>query len=68
MTDQEIEKLVQTKLNDAYKAEEHPKKFFITMNGRGVPDAGDMYNALLDDMMRISQKALTEILKEVLKK
>ena len=68
MTDQEIEKLVQEKLNDAYKAEEHPKKFFITQNGRGIPDGGDMYNALLDDMMRISQRALTSILKEVLKK
>ena len=68
MTDQEIEKLVQDKLNEAYQAEEHPKKFFITENGRGVCDGGDLYNALLSDMMRISQKALTEILKEALKK
>lgn len=68
MTDQEIEKLVQDKLNEAYQAEEHPKKFFITENGRGVCDGGDLYNALLSDMMRISQKALTGILKEALKK
>ena len=68
MTDQEIEKLVQDKLNEAYKAEEHPHKFFITANGRGVTDGGDLYNALLADMMRISQKALTEILKEALTK
>jgi beta-glucosidase/6-phospho-beta-glucosidase/beta-galactosidase len=68
MTEQEIEKLVQEKLDEAYKAEEHPKKFFITENGRGVTDGGDLYNALLSDMMRISQKALTEILKEALKK
>ncbi|MBE6074762.1 MAG: hypothetical protein E7202_09590 [Selenomonas ruminantium] len=68
MTEQEIEKLVQDKLDEAYKAEEHPKKFFITENGRGVTDGGDLYNALLSDMMRISQKALTEILKEALKK
>ena len=68
MTDQEIEKLVQDKLNEAYQAEEHPKKFFVTENGRGVCDGGDLYNALLDDMMRICQKALTEILKEALKK
>ncbi|MCH3959991.1 MAG: hypothetical protein LKE51_11705 [Selenomonas sp.] len=68
MTDQEIEKLVQDKLNEAYKAEEHPHKFFITANGRGVTDGGDLYNALLADMMRISQKAMTEILKEALKK
>ena len=68
MTDQEIEKLVQDKLNEAYKAEEHPHKFFITANGRGVTDGGDLYNALLADMMRISQTAMTEILKEALKK
>ena len=68
MTEQEIEKLVQEKLDEAYKAEDHPKKFFITDNGRGVTDGGDLYNALLSDMMRISQKALTEILKEALKK
>ena len=68
MTDQEIEKLVQDKLNEAYQAEEHPKKVFVTENGRGVCDGGDLYNALLGDMMRISQKALTEILKEALKK
>ena len=68
MTDQEIEKLVQDKLVEAYKANEHPKKFFITENGRGVCDGGDLYNALLGDMMRISQKALTAILKEALKK
>ena len=68
MTDQEIEKLVQDKLNEAYKAEEHPHKFFITANGRGATDGGDLYNALLADMMRISQRAMTEILKEALKK
>ena len=68
MTDQEIEKRVQDKLNEAYKAEEHPHKFFITANGRGVTDGGDLYNALLADMMRISQRAMTEILKEALKK
>lgn len=68
MTDQEIEKLVQDKLNEAYKAEEHPHRFFITANGRGVTDGGDLYNALLADMMRISQRAMTEILKEALKK
>ncbi len=68
MTEQEIAKLVQDKLNEAYKSEEHPKKFFLTENGRGVVDGGDMYNALLEDMMRVVQKATTEILKEALKK
>ena len=68
MTEQEIEKLVQEKLDEAYKAEDHPKKFFITENGRGVTDGGDLYNALLNDMMRVTEKALTAILKEALKK
>ena len=68
MTEQELEKLVADKLSEACQATEHPKKFFITENGRGVCDGGDLYNALLGDMMRISQKALTEILKEALKK
>lgn len=68
MTAQEIEKLVQDKLNEAYKANEHPKKFFVTENGRGVVDGGDMYNAVLEDVMRVVQQAMTEILKEALKK
>ena len=68
MTAQEIEKLVQDKLNEAYKANEHPKKFFVTENGRGVVDGGDLYNALLEDVMRVVQQAMTEILKEALKK
>ena len=68
MTAQEIEKLVQDKLNEAYKANEHPKKFFVTENGRGVVDGGDLYNALLEDVMRVVQQATTEILKEALKK
>ena len=68
MTAQEIEKLVQDKLNEDYKANEHTKKFFITENGRGVVDGGDLYNALLEDVMRVVQQATTEILKEALKK
>ena len=69
MTAQELEKLVQDKLDVAYKGLEHPKKFFITANGRGVTDGGDLYNAVLEDVMRIVQKAMTEVLKEtVLKK
>jgi len=68
MTAQEIEKLVQDKLNEAYKANEHPKKFFVTENGRGVVDGGDLYNAVLEDVMRVVQQAMTEILKETLKK
>ena len=68
MTDQEIEKLVQDKLNEAYQAEEHPKKFFITANGRGVTDGGELYNAVLNDVMGVVRKAMTEVLKEALLK
>ena len=65
MTEQEIEKLVQDKLNEAYKENEPPKKFFLTENGRGVVD---MYNAVVEDVLRIVQKAMTETLKAALKK
>ena len=69
MTEQDLAKLVQKKLEDACKSVDHPKKFFITENGRGVTDGGDLYNALLQNMMAVMQKALTDILKEtVLKK
>ncbi len=68
MNEQELAKLVQSKLDAAYKASEHPKKFFITENGRGVTDGGDLYNAVLDDVMRVMNKALTDILAEVVKK
>ncbi|MBR2214899.1 MAG: hypothetical protein IJ849_03955 [Selenomonadaceae bacterium] len=63
---EQIAELVQSKLNEAYKAYEHPKKFFITENGRGVTDGGELYNAVLEDVMRVVQKATTEILQEVL--
>lgn len=66
MTEQEIEKLVQDKLNEAYKENEPPKKFFLTENGRGVVDGGDMYNAVVEDVLRIVQKAMTETLKAAL--
>ena len=68
MNEQELAKLVKSKLDEAYKASEHPKKFFITENGRGVTDGGDLYNAVLEDVMRVMNKALTDILTEVVKK
>ncbi len=68
MTGQDLEKLVQEKIDEACKGTEHPKKFFITENGRGVTDGGDLYNALLKDVLNVVQKATTEILKEVVLK
>ena len=68
MTDQELEQLVQEKFAEADKNfEERPKKFFITENGRGVVDGGDLYNQVYTDVLRISQQAVTAILKEALK-
>ena len=68
MTEQEIEKLVQDKLNEAYKENEPPKKFFLTENGRGVVDGGDMYNALVANVLAIVKQATAETLKAALKK
>ena len=68
MTEQEIEKLVQDKLNEAYQENVPPKKFVLTENGRGVVDGGDMYNSVVEDVLRIVQKAMTETLKAALKK
>ena len=65
MTEQELEKLVETKFAEADKAfEDRPKKFFITQNGRGVVDGGEMYNALLQDVLDVVQKAIVGILKD----
>ncbi len=68
MTEQDLEKLVQNKLTEACKSTEHPKKFFITANGRGVTDGGDLYNALLQDVIQVVQKGMTDVLKEALLK
>ncbi|MBO6305596.1 MAG: hypothetical protein J6M62_11075 [Selenomonadaceae bacterium] len=64
MSENELETLVDAKLKEAYDAGEHPKKFFLTENGRGVVDGGEMYNALLADMMGIMKKTLIAVLKE----
>lgn len=68
MTEQQLEELVQDKFKEACQEVEHPKKFFITENGRGVTDGGDLYNALLEDVLQVVQKATTKILKEALLK
>lgn len=64
MAEKDIAKLVEEKLKEAYEAGEHPKKFFLTENGRGVVDGGEMYNAVLSDMMDIMKKTLVSVLKE----
>ena len=69
MTEQELEKLVEAKFAEADKAfEDRPKKFFITQNGRGVVDGGEMYNKVYTDVLRGSQQAWKAKMKEALKK
>ena len=65
MGSEQLEKLIKDKIEEALKNSEHPKKFFITANGRGVTDGGDLYNALLKDVLGVVSSALVGILSEV---
>ena len=65
MGSEQLEKLIKDKIEEALKNSEHPKKFFITANGRGVTDGGDLYNALLKDVLGVVSTALVGILSEV---
>ena len=66
MDKEQLAKLVTEKIDAAYKASEHPKKFFITANGRGVTDGGELYNAVLTDVLGVVKVALVEILQEAI--
>ncbi len=65
MSNEQLEKLIKDKIEEAFKNSEHPKKFFITENGRGVTDGGDLYNAVLKDVLNVVSTALVGILSEV---
>lgn len=65
MGSEQLEKLIKDKIDEALKGSDHPKKFFITENGRGVTDGGDLYNALLKDVLGVVQTALVGILTEI---
>ena len=67
MDKDKLTKLVAEKVDAACKAGTHPKKFFITENGRGVVDGGDLYNAVLKDVLDVVKVALVDILDEALK-
>ena len=58
----DFEALVKAKFDEAYAASEHPKKFFLTENGRGVVAGGEMYNALLHDVLDVVPRAVVGIL------
>ena len=65
MDKKQIEKLVAEKINAALQANDTPKKFFITENGRGVVDGGDLYNAVLSEVLSIMKIALVDIISEI---
>ena len=65
MDKEQLAKLVAEKIDAAYKASDHPKKFFITANGRGVTDGGDLYNAVLTDVLNVVKVALVDIFQEL---
>ncbi|MBR6013723.1 MAG: hypothetical protein IK062_08080 [Selenomonadaceae bacterium] len=57
--------MISEKIDGALQSSEHPKKFYITENGRGVVDGGDLYNAVLKDALDVMKTALVDILAEV---
>ena len=65
MNKEQLAKIVADKIEAAMNASEHPKKFFITANGRGVTDGGDLYNALLKDVLGVVSVALVDIFQEL---
>ena len=65
MNKEKLAQIVSEKVDTALKSSEHPKKFYITENGRGVVDGGDLYNAVLADAMEVVKVALTDILAEI---
>ena len=65
MDKEQLAKMVADKIDAALKASDHPKKFFITENGRGVVDGGDLYNAVLKDALDVMKIAFVEILQEL---
>ena len=66
MDKEKLAALIGEKIDAAFKSGEHPKKFFVTENGRGVVDGGDLYNAVLTDVLGVVKVALVDIIAEVI--
>lgn len=66
MDKEKLTEVVSKKIDAAFDSTEHPKKFYITENGRGVVDGGDLYNAVLKDVLGVVKIALPEIIAEVI--
>ena len=65
MNKEKLAQIVSEKVDTALKSSEHPKKFYITENGRGVVDGGDLYNALLKDVLDVVGNAMANIFIEI---
>ena len=68
MDKEQLAKLIAEKIDAAKATGDHPKKFFVTENGRGVVDGGDLYNAVLADVLSVVKVALVDILQEAIPK
>ena len=66
MDKEKLSEIISKKIDAAIESTEHPKKFYITENGRGVVDGGDLYNAVLKDVLGVVKIALPEIIAEVI--
>ena len=66
MDKEKLSALIGEKIDAALKSSDHPKKFYITENGRGVVDGGDLYNAVLNDVLGVVKVALADIIAEVI--
>ena len=66
MNKEQLAKMIADKINAAMQSSEHPKKFFVTENGRGVVDGGDLYNAVLKDVLGVVSVALVDIFAELM--
>ena len=66
MNKEQLQKIVAEKVDAALKSTAHPKRFFVTENGRGVVDGGDLYNAVLNDVLNVVKIALVDIIDEAL--
>lgn len=66
MNKEQLAKMIAEKIDSAMQTSEHPKKFFITENGRGVVDGGDLYNAVLKDVLGVVSVALADIFAELM--
>jgi len=67
MTEDKLNELIDEKFDAALKGFNRTHKFFVTENGRGVCDGGDLYNKVFVDVLEVVKVATKDVLKEALK-